>query len=89
MSILEQFWRGNLAPGEGRYRHDATYSESFRMEEEGEKYLNQTLAPEERKIFQKYVAARHKLADRDSCDNFIEGFRLGAKFMLEVLEEPE
>ena len=61
------------------------YDGNKRMEK-CEDALNAELSPEGKKVWEDYmdaVATLHELAE---CDHFMEGFRMGAKFMLDIFQ---
>ena len=87
MYFLDKFWKGDIAPGEGRYHPSASYKQAFKTMERCEDTLKAHLSQEDYQIFQEYMDASIKASSTDSCENFIEGFRLGARMMLDVLTD--
>ena len=45
MLFLEEFWNGNIAPGEGRYHSQKEYREAWGLVESMEDQLKEQLAP--------------------------------------------
>ena len=88
MQFLKEFWQGNIIPGETRYRHDVEYSKALRTMEESEEQLKQVLPAEEWQLFRQFADAAQEISTAAECDNFMEGFRMGAKMMMDVLLEP-
>lgn len=88
MQFLKEFWQGNITPGETRYRHDAEYSRALRTMEESEAHLKQILSAEEWQLFRQFADAAQEISAIADCDSFVEGFRMGAKMMMDVLLEP-
>ena len=48
--------------------------------------LKAHLSAEDYQIFREYAEATIQAGCTESCDNFIEGFRMGARMMIDVLE---
>ena len=87
MFFLDKFWKGNIAPGEGRYYPTKEYSEAVQTMERCDDTLKAHLSQEDYAVFQKYAEASMAANCTESCENFVEGFRFGARMMLDVLTE--
>ena len=85
MLFLKDFWYGNISPGEGRYHSKKEYKEAFRHLERMEDQLKERLSPEDWELFTQYQDAEGKAGDIEDADIFIEGFRMGARVILDVL----
>ena len=85
MLFLEEFWNGNIAPGEGRYHSKKEYKEAWRLVESMEDQLKERLTAEDWELFTKYQDAEGRADDIEDADIFIEGFRMGARVILDVL----
>ena len=48
--------------------------------------LKAVLSPEGTKAWEEYMDAISALHDLAECDRFMEGFRMGAKFMLDIFQ---
>ena len=48
--------------------------------------FRKTLTPEQRQLFEDYIAEHHYLDSLIEEDGFIEGFRLGGQLILAILE---
>lgn len=88
MFFLEDFWKGRIAPGEERYRPNKEYSNPMQVMEQCEVHLHTSLKPEDWAMFQKYIQAEQAIKSLSECDNFMDGFRYGAKMMMDVLSTP-
>ena len=86
MMFLEKFWKGDIAPGEGRYHPREKYSEVMQTMARSREALNQKLDKDTLKLFTEYADAALESACLETCDNFIDGFRMGALMMLDVLK---
>lgn len=87
MFFLDQFWKGNIAPGEGQYHPKREYAKAMQVMERCDDTLKAHLSQEDYRIFREYADASLEAGCTESCDNFIEGFRLGARMMMDVLTD--
>lgn len=85
MLILDDLWRGNCPAGETRYHPKSEYTPALSTMEKCSEHLRQVLSDEDWKVFREYADAELDDTCLSSCDNFIDGFRLGAKIILDVL----
>ena len=85
MQFLKDFWYGNISPGEGRYHSKKEYKEAWRLVESMEDKLKEQLSPEDWELFTQYQDAEGKAGDIEDADIFIEGFRMGALIVMDVL----
>ena len=85
MLFLEEFWNGNIAPGEGRYHSKNEYKDAWRLVEQTEDELKERLAAEDWELFTRYQDAERGAGVIADADIFIEGFRMGARVILDVL----
>ena len=86
MTILEQLWYETLHPAEITKKQNPEYSKLTNIMGESEIKLLHLLTDEGKELFHKYADARTDLNDMDECDIFINGFRIGARIMLEIME---
>ena len=87
MFFLDKFWKGDIAPGEGRYHPRREYAKAMQVMERCDDALKAHLSQEDYRIFREYADASLEAGYTESCDNFIEGFRLGARMMMDVLTD--
>ena len=85
MLFLKEFWHGNIAPGEGRYHSRKEYKEAWKVVEQTEDELKERLTAEDWELFTRYQDAERTAGCIADADIFIEGFRMGAKILLDVL----
>ena len=88
MQFLKEFWMGDISPGETRYPHDREYFKALQIMEESETRLKEALSEDDWKTFRRFADAAQKISANAECDNFMDGFRIGAKMMMDVLVEP-
>ncbi len=85
MLFLEEFWHGNISPGEGRYHPQKEYRTLLNIMEQCEDHLKAKLSKEDLEVFVKYQDADREYSCLEVGDNFMDGFRMGAKVILDVL----
>ena len=88
MMFLKKFWSGDIAPGEGRYHTSEEYAKSYKAMERCEVFLMEHLDKNCQRVFQEFVDAAQEASAMGCCDNFIDGFRMGALMMMDVLMPP-
>ena len=87
MKILEKIWYETLHPAEITKKPTHEYSNQTDIMGESEIKLLHLLTDEGKELFHKYSDSQSSLNDMNQCDIFINGFRLGARLMLEIMEE--
>ncbi len=89
MLILDKLWRGDVAPGERRYRPNREYGKHFQKIEQCEGTIKAELSDAGKVAFADYADAVAEVKAMGECDNFIEGFRMGVMVMLDVFYPAE
>lgn len=89
MKILEEFWYGNIQPSEKAIPQGSRHAKLLNRLVQNEDNLAALLSDEAKKLFDKFKDAQGELSSMNECDAFVLGFRLGGRFMLEVMEEME
>ena len=87
MRILEEFWYGNIEPTKYDTPSCTEYKKLQELICRNEEWLKATMTDEQKEMFEKYtdcVRENQVIAD---CLIFQNGFKLGAKMILEVMEE--
>ena len=87
MNILEEFWYGNLDPAEYDARPSEEYKELIRLISRNEEKLLATMTDEQKDLFSRYTDCVREFQAMAECLLFQNSFRLGARMMLEVMEE--
>lgn len=86
MRILEEFWYGNIEPTE----YDTSSKEYKKLQElicRNEKKLRATMTDEQKELFSKYADCVREYQTITDYLLFQNGFKLGARMMIEVMEE--
>lgn len=86
MRILEEFWYGNIESTE----YDTSSKEYKKLQElicRNEEKLKATMTNEQKELFEKYTDCMWEHQTNTDCSIFQNGFKLGARMVLEVMEE--
>ncbi len=87
MRILEEIWYGNVELMEYGSFSNEEYKELLRLITKNEEKLQATFSDEQKELFSKYIDCVQEFQTISECLLFQNSFRLGAKIMLEVMEE--
>ena len=87
MKILEELWYGNIEPTD--YDADAgkAYKEALCLISKNEEKLQASFTEEQKELFSRYTDALREYQTMAECLLFRNSFRLGARIMLEVMQE--
>lgn len=88
MSVIESLYYGNIQPCDLFVKEDSEYQQISNKLVELEDSFLETLTEKERALYEQIWDHRVKQECIIEEDLFCEGFRLGAKLMLEILTEP-
>ena len=89
MSILEEFWYGNLDPAEYDASPSKEYKEMLQLISRNEDKLLATMTDAQKELFSRYTDCVREFQAMAECLLFQNSFRLGARMMLEVMESNE
>ena len=87
MTVLEELWYGNLEPSEFDSSSSKEYKELLHLVGRNEEKLLTTMTEEQKELFSKYSDAVREFQALAECLLFQRGFQLGARLMIEVMEE--
>ncbi len=88
MYILEELW-GDRVNLRERGFPSKQYAGAMQRLADCEEKLTGILDDEQRKLFEEYVDDQREVSVISDCASFTDGFKLGAKIMLDVLTEGE
>ena len=88
-NFLEAFFYNEITPGEKRVDHGPEYEEREKTFICCEERLTACLNRGERELLAQFVDAKDDLDDFSLMDSFVEGFQLGAEFILDALVLPQ
>lgn len=86
MRIHEEFWYGNIEPTE----YDTSSTEYKKLLElicRNKEKLRATMTDEQKELFEKYTDSVREYQTITDCLIFQNSFKMGARIMLEVMEE--
>lgn len=87
MRLLEEFWYGNIEPTEYDTSASKEYKEVLQLITRNEEKLLATMTDEQKELFSRYTDAVREHQTMAECLLFQNSFKLGARIMLEVMEE--
>ena len=87
MRILEEFWYGNIEPTEYDTSSCKEYRKLLELICRNEEKLQATMTDEQKELFSRYTDAVREHQTMAECLLFQNSFRLGARMMVEIMEE--
>ncbi len=84
MSILEELFYGNLNPSDQTFERKSQYGKAMDVIARNEEILTELLEGKEARRFSDFVNAYDEILGITSVENFITGFQLGARFILDT-----
>ena len=85
MKLLKELALGNIQPMVWNFKKDGVYAKLLEEVKECQERLIETLAPEQKALFDASSQAEIDLSVENDQDLFVKGFVLGAQMMLEIL----
>lgn len=85
MKILEDLWDGKIAPSHRRSTSEETVLTGLILK--NQEKLIPMLTPEAKELFDKLMDCQGELSSLSDCKIFIEGFRMGARVIMEALSD--
>ena len=87
MRMLSELWYGNIDPQGRSIPRNSEYKQVLNKICEYEEKFREIFSTEQQELLEDYENASISLMAITEEASFVHGFRLGAKIMLEVLEE--
>lgn len=87
MRMLKELWYGNIEPSEYNTSSCEEYKKALCSIINSEEKLQSTFTDEQKKLFSQYTGAVHEYQTMAECLLFQNSFKLGARMMLEVIED--
>lgn len=87
MSILEEFWYGNIEPADYDASPSKEYKEMLHLISRNEDKLLETMTDAQKELFTRYADCVREYQTMAESLLFQKSFRLGARIMLEVMRE--
>ena len=89
MSILEELYNGNICPADKYMKRGSEYYEISRFLANKEDVFLENLTQEQKALYEEILDKRTDQENIYTKEIFVEGFRLGAQIMLEILTEQD
>ena len=87
MNILEELWYGNIEPAEYDVSPNKEYKEMLQLISRNEEKLLATMTDTQKDLFSRYQDCVREFQAMTECLLFQNSFRLGAKMMLEIMQD--
>ena len=87
MRLLEEFWYGNIEPAEYDAAPSKESKELLRLISRNEEKLLATMTDPQKELFSRYQDCVRDFQVLSECLLFQNSFKLGARMMVEVMEE--
>ena len=87
MRLLEEFWYGNIEPTDHDISSCKEYKKLPKPIYRDEERPQATMTDEQKELFSRYRDAVRECQMITDCLIFQNGFKLGARIMLEVMEK--
>ena len=84
---LEDLYFGNISPNEQQMAPDSELKKAVDRVTRYESQLTEQLGKDEQTILTKLIRSQHEINSITALENFILGFRLGARIMAECMDE--
>ena len=85
--VLEDFYYGNITPGEKEMRPGSKLQRAVDTAAQCESQRAERLDEVNQALLTKLVKAQHEIDSITATENFILGFRLGARMMAECMDD--
>ena len=85
MYVLDKLWRGQISPSERFIYEDSPYHHASRKHSDALNTLYTMLSPDAQRQYEEVEQLAMDMQKIDSEDAFIQGFRLGARLILDAV----
>lgn len=86
-TTLENLYYGNITPNEQRMVPGSEMKKAVDRVTDCEKQLMEQLGEAEQETLTKLIRSQHEINSITATENFILGFRLGVRLMVECMDE--
>lgn len=87
--MLEELYYGNIRPNDKQFIRDTQFDKAMHVLSENEEKLTSLLEGQEKKLFLDLVNAQSEVNGVTAVESFINGFRLGARIAIEIMNEED
>ena len=84
---LKEFYFGNLIPSERCMVHGSEAARVVKELSDTEAELSRSLLPELQPVLDRFTKAQQELDSIMAETSYIDGFKTGARFMMEILDD--
>ena len=84
---LKDFYLGNVIPGEGEVVTNSNLQKAMVSAERCESRLTEKLGDAEQALLAELIEAQQEIESITELENFILGFRLGVRMMVECMDD--
>lgn len=89
MNIIEELYFGNIDPNMKRVERNSRIAKAMQTLSDSEEKLTVLLDGKEKNLLFDLVNAQSEIVATSELERFIEGFQLGARFMLDTFIVPK
>lgn len=94
MNVLEELYHGNVRPSDKQFDRTSQYAKYCEILTENERQLTAFLtalpnSENELHLLSQMVNAQAEVSRYSDMERFVEGFRLGARFMMDTFVMPD
>ena len=86
-NTLEDLYYGNITPGQQQITPNSELKKATDRVARFESQLTERLDEDGKTILAKLIESQHEIGNITALENFILGFRLGAKITMECMDE--
>ncbi len=86
-SILKEFYYGNVVPVERQIINVSEIRRAAKQLDTVENQLRAILQPEAIPLLERFGKLQSELSSLTEADSYVDGFKTGARFMLEILDD--
>lgn len=87
MKIIEDLYYGRISPYEMSISATPEYQKLKALADRNEDSLRESLSDEQREMLEKLIETVTDISSISERDMFINGFRLGIKLMIDVMQD--
>ena len=85
-SVLEELYYGNIRPFANRREGSEEKQKVLQKMEDYRNQLLDSLTAEQKHLLEEYESCASEITSKTECEIFIDGFQLGMRLALELLE---
>ena len=85
-SVLEELYYGNIRPFANRREVSEEKQKVLQKMEDYRDRLLDSLSAEQKHLLEEYENCASEITSKTECEIFIDGYRLGMRFVLELFE---